>query len=129
MDRYPNNLPITEQSYRRVEVLSGPERRRRWSLEEKTQIVTESLAPGAVGSVVARRHGVHPNQLYGWRREVRATMGDSLPDFVPITVTAASRHCDSPAVEIVVASMVVRVVAGVAPTFLSEVLRIVKAVA
>ena len=68
MDRYPSNLPIIEQSKPRSEVLCGPERRRRWSAEEKARVVAESLVPNAVVSAVARRHGIHPNQLYGWRR-------------------------------------------------------------
>ena len=42
-------------SYRRVEVLTGPDRRRRWSADEKSRIVAESLVPGAVVSQVARR--------------------------------------------------------------------------
>lgn len=47
MDRYPTNLPIIELSSGRGEVLSGPERRRRWTFEQKARIVAESLAPGA----------------------------------------------------------------------------------
>ncbi len=67
VDRYPSNLPIDEHIVRRVEVLAGPERRRRWSWEEKAQIVAESLAPDAVASAIARRYGLHRNQLYAWR--------------------------------------------------------------
>ena len=54
-------------------VLSGPERRRRWTLAEKARLVEESLAAGAKVSEVARRHDVHPNLLHAWRR--RARMG------------------------------------------------------
>jgi len=86
MDRYPSNLPIIEQT--RSEVLSGPERRRRWTFEQKARIVAESLAPDAVASEVARRHDVHPNQLYGWRREVRENAPARLAEFVPVTVAA-----------------------------------------
>ena len=39
----------------RIEVLSGPERRRRWSAEEKRSIVAEAFAPGASVCAVARR--------------------------------------------------------------------------
>jgi hypothetical protein len=42
-------------SYRRVEVLTGPGRRRRWSAEEKARVVEETLVPGARVSEVARR--------------------------------------------------------------------------
>jgi transposase-like protein len=57
----------------RVEVITGPERRRRWSNEQKRAIVAESLAPGAVISEVARRAEVYPGQIYRWRQELRAT--------------------------------------------------------
>ena len=54
-----------------VTVLSGPERRRRWTTAEKLRIVQESRAPDAVVSEIARRHDVHPNQLHPWRRQAR----------------------------------------------------------
>jgi len=52
-------------------VLSGPERRRRWTPAEKARIIEESLAPGASVVEVARRHDVHANLLHAWRRQVR----------------------------------------------------------
>jgi hypothetical protein len=59
----PSNLPIDGHSFRRVEVLTGTPRRRRWSAAEKAAIVAESLAPGVVMSAVALRYGLHRNQL------------------------------------------------------------------
>jgi transposase len=79
-----------------VTVLSGPERRRRWTSAEKLRIVEESLAPAAIASEVARCHDVHPNQLYTWRRQARvglltagvaATAADGCR-FVPVAVVA-----------------------------------------
>ena len=56
----------------RVEVITSVQRRRRWSAEEKATIVQETLqetyAPGMSVSLVARRHGIAPNQLFRWRR-------------------------------------------------------------
>src|SRR5215475_6369146 len=52
----------------RVEVITSVQRRRRWSAEEKARIVQETYAPGMSGSLVARRHGIAPNQLFSWRR-------------------------------------------------------------
>jgi transposase len=43
-------------SYQRVEVITGRQRRRRWTAEEKTRIVAESLEADANISDVARRH-------------------------------------------------------------------------
>jgi len=51
-----------------MEVLTGPERRRRWSVEEKLAMVRESLEQGKTVSMVARQHGVNPNQLFQWRK-------------------------------------------------------------
>src|ERR1700748_2565719 len=42
----PSNLPINGHSFRRVEVLTGAERRRHWSTAEKAAIVAETLVPG-----------------------------------------------------------------------------------
>ena len=50
------------------EVLSGPERRRRRTPAEKLAIVAETYEPGVTVSLVARRHGIAPNQLFLWRR-------------------------------------------------------------
>lgn len=134
MDGYASNLPIAEQSCRRFEVLSGTPRRRRWSAEEKARIVAESLAPGAVARTVALRHRVHPNQLYGWRRELGVTGGTAEPGrasgFVPVVVGEPAR-CRSGglagAVEIEVGGAVLRAVPGVAMDFLSAVLRAMRA--
>jgi transposase len=56
----------------RVEVLSGPERRRRWSTEQKRSIVAEAFAPGASVCEVARRIDVVAGQIYRWRRDLRS---------------------------------------------------------
>ena len=93
MDRCPNSLPVNEQSFRSIEVLSGSARRRRWSADEKAAIVAASLAPGVVARSIALRHGLHPNQLYAWRREIASRHVDggagACPSFVPVTVSAA----------------------------------------
>lgn len=52
----------------KIEVLSGPERRRRWSTAEKLAIVQETYEPDVTVSIVARRHGIQPNQLFNWRK-------------------------------------------------------------
>ena len=51
----------------RVEVITGVERRRDWTDEEKLAIVAESCQDGVVISAVARRHGLRPQQLFTWR--------------------------------------------------------------
>jgi transposase len=54
-----------------VTVLSGPERRRRWTAAEKLRVVEETLAPDANITEIARRHDIHPNLLHVWRRQAR----------------------------------------------------------
>ena len=54
----------------RVEVVTSVQRRRRWTAAEKVRMVEETHEPGATVSLVARRHGVAPNQLFTWRRLV-----------------------------------------------------------
>ncbi len=51
-----------------VEVITSVQRRRRWSPGEKKAIVEETEQPGMSISAVARRYGLHPNQLFKWRR-------------------------------------------------------------
>jgi transposase len=55
------------------EVLSGAERRRRWSEEQKREIVLAAFVPGAVVRDVARRADVTPSLIYRWRRDFQAT--------------------------------------------------------
>lgn len=55
-------------SYPKAEILTGPARRRRWSVVEKMAMIAETAEAGATVSLVARRHGVSPNQLFTWRR-------------------------------------------------------------
>ena len=54
--------------YRRIELITGEVRRRRWTTEQKLRIIEESFEAGETVSSTARRHGVAPNLLYRWRR-------------------------------------------------------------
>jgi transposase len=59
-------------AFRRIELITGAARRRRWSSDDKARIVVESLRPGANISEVARRNGLSPQQLFAWRRRAHA---------------------------------------------------------
>ena len=72
----------------RAEVL-GVERRRRWSRDAKTGLVTETLAPGACVSEIARRNGIVPSLLFTWRRRARVHVPKAEPVFLPVQVTEA----------------------------------------
>lgn len=69
----------------RGEVLSGPERRRRWSTEEKLRILAQSTAPGSSVLLVCRMHGISSGQLYTWRKQFRT---GELTGFAPVTVVS-----------------------------------------
>lgn len=54
----------------RVEVITSVQGRRRWSTAEKVRMVEEAMQPGMSVSYVARRHGVAPSLLFGWKRRM-----------------------------------------------------------
>lgn len=58
---------MTSHKINGVEVVEV-QRRRRWSLSEKMAMVRETYEPGMSVSLVARRHGINPNQLFQWRK-------------------------------------------------------------
>jgi transposase-like protein len=78
----------------RGEVLVGPERRCRWSEDEKARIIEESLRSGAQIADIARRHGVSRSLLYTWRREARCA--PAAPDFVPVLLSASEDSQSAP---------------------------------
>lgn len=113
--------------YRRVEVLTGPGRRRRWSSEVKARIVAEALAPGAVVADVARRWQVCPQQVFGWRREMRVS---SALSFVPLLAERsvdAQEACPPPPVELHLAGGMLRIPPGTDAALLTTVLRALRA--
>jgi transposase len=77
-------------AYRRIEVITGQRRRRRWTAEDKARIVAESFEEGANISEVARRNGVVRGLLTVWRHKFAATAGVKVPSFVPVRIDAES---------------------------------------
>jgi len=109
-----------------VTVLSGPERRRRWTSAEKLRMIEDSMAPGARVSDVARRHDVHPNLLHLWRRQARAGVLSRADEcrFAPVAIVSVDGAVVSPCtamrvepvIEVVLRNgRVLRVPEGVAP--------------
>ena len=106
----------------RVEVITSVERRRRWRSGEKEQLVAASLEPGASVSSIAREAGIHPSQLYGWRRQLRARQGIG---FAPVRIAAEvapAGLADRGAIEIEFASGArMRITGAVDPALLTAV--------
>ena len=73
-----------------IEIITGRERRRRWSVEEKLRLVAETEEAGARVTEVAARHGVYPGLLFTWRRQARDGQLVALApvSFVPVRISA-----------------------------------------
>ena len=91
---YVQRGQVEADGRRRVEVITGPDRRRRWPRDLKAQIIAESFAPGSNVSQVARLHGVGLGLLHYWRRCARNDASDSPIHFVPV-MTVAERGTGS----------------------------------
>ena len=125
---------------RRIEVFTGPGRRRSWSGEEKAAIIAESYGAGETVCAVARRHGLTPQQLFAWRRLARRS-GSVLPTmFVPAVVETvqprpraptlprrARRRSKADGIELEIAGVEVRVGADAKPRAIEAVIRALKA--
>ena len=109
-----------------VHILSGPERRRRWSEGERRAIVAAAFAPGAVVREVARQADVCPSLIYRWRRQEDA----AAPGFAPVVVTAAEPvaaavpvAADVAVMEVEFADMRVRIPASTPPELAAAVVK------
>src|SRR5882762_4517096 len=81
----------------RQEILSGPERRRRWSVDEKVRILAEAEVEGSRVADIARRHDITRQHIYQWRRELRGKGLLSLapPVFLPVELASEIPWPDS----------------------------------
>src|SRR5215207_1454001 len=115
-------------SFRRVEVITGDGRRRRWTDEEKAWIVAESLDPTTTVSAVARRYGLHASQLFTWRQRLATLAARDAPTFVPVVVTedTVTPAAMAGRMEIALGPAVVRVRADVDAAALRRVLEVVR---
>jgi transposase len=87
-----NDVSKGEVPARRLEIFTGAGRRRTWTTAEKAAIVAETYEDGVRTSDVARRHGLTPQQLFGWRRAA-CRRGDheiEAPTFAPVVLDAPS---------------------------------------
>ena len=78
----------------------GVERRRRWSEDEKLEILSEVGVGGVSVTQVAQRHEITRSQIYGWRRDLKKK-GLWSPDrgaaFVPVDFGEARTPVSAPA--------------------------------
>jgi transposase len=99
--------------------------RRRWSESFKAELVARTLEADVNVSAIARRAGVHPAQLFAWRRKalrqgtVQPHEGQG-PHFVAVETGGAG------AVEVVIGGIVVRAGAEIGEDHLRRVIRAVR---
>jgi transposase len=84
----------------RIEIFHA-QARRRWSDDEKRQLVAETFMPGATVHAVAQRHGVNTSQLFTWRKRFRAQLGlpapaPGMPAFAALEVAPVSLSPEAP---------------------------------
>ena len=105
-----------------ITVISGPERRRVWSEEQKRQLVAAIAAPGANVAEIARRADVRPNQIYRWRQQ----MEQAVQGFAEVKVQPDLVAAMGSVITVEFERAIVRIPAGASPGLVSAVLRSVK---
>ena len=84
----------------RIEVITRSDRRRTWTLEQKREIVAESLGPALTPTEVARKYSISSGQLYTWRQQVlggqMTLLSRPTPDFAQVEMTPAPQPPDRP---------------------------------
>jgi transposase-like protein len=112
-----------------VAVLAGPERRRRWSIEQKQAIVAAAFKPGAVVRDVARQADVTSSLIYRWRRDLRAAANGFAQVLVAAAGDGVSAPPPMPAIEIELAGNTrVRIPALVSPALTAAIVEALAAV-
>ena len=105
-----------------ITVISGPERRRVWTDEQKRQLVAAIAAPGANVAEIARRADVRPNQIYRWRQQ----MEQAAQGFAEVQVHHDPAPAIGSAIVVEFERAIVRIPAGASPGLVSAVLRSIK---
>jgi transposase len=98
-------------------LISGAERRRRWSDEDRERILAAISEPGAVIAEVARREDVCTSLIFKWRRELREAVEADASGFAPVVIEPApasstSSNSASAVIEVDLKEARVRIHAG-----------------
>ncbi|MGB3931700.1 MAG: transposase [Sphingobium sp.] len=107
-----------------VTIISGAERRRSWTAEQKLALVQEAFSPGACVADVARRADIRTNQLYRWRERLMAEAREC-EGFMPVVLAEST---DGPprdrfVMVVEVGSAVVRITSAASASLVTAVLR------
>jgi transposase len=107
---------------RQITVISGPERRRVWTDQQKRELVAAVSAPGANVAEIARRADLRPNQIYRWRRR----MGQAAQSFAEVRVQPDPVPVSGSSIIVEFERAIVRIPAGASLGLVSAVLRSIK---
>src|SRR5258708_11176169 len=77
-----------------IEVITSVQRRRRWNAADKERLVAASLEPGVGVAAVSREAGIHPSQLYGWRRQL--CRRGAAADFAAVQIRPSAGSAELP---------------------------------
>jgi transposase len=103
-----------------IQIMNGVERRRRWSDEQKREIVAAAFAPGAMVADVARRADLNTGLIYRWRKQ----LGLCPSGFSEVVVSPNPAAGCSLAIEVVIGNTAqARIFAGTPPELAIAVIR------
>jgi len=107
-----------------VQVITGVERRRRWSEAEKRAVVAAAFAPGAIVTAVARRADVSTALIYRWRREIEEASRGFAEVVVSSVEAVAPTERREPVIELVIGGNAeVRILASAPPDLAAAVIK------
>jgi transposase len=107
-----------------ISVLTGPERRRRWSEDERSRILAQAFAPGSCVAQVAREHDISTGLIYTWRRRLRQDVADQ--GFVEAAMASEPIKEVTPSGEVIVVELAggrIRICGSAPPVLVSAVLK------
>ena len=104
-----------------VTIISGVERRRVWTDEQKRALVAAACEPGTNVAEIARRADLRPSQLYRWRRD----LAKAVPGFAAVMVRPDREQVAGGAAAVVVefGGAVLRIASDAPPALVSAVVR------
>jgi len=106
-----------------VTIISGVERRRVWTTEQKLALIAAACKPGASVAEVARRADLRSSQIYRWKRELARDDGAE-PGFAPVVVaTDREPQTLGPALVIELKGAVMRIAPDASPTLVAAAVR------
>jgi transposase len=109
----------------KMTLITGAERRRRWSAEERRQILVAANAPGAVVADVSRRWDVSTSLIYKWRNDERdaALMSGFAPVLIEDKTSLPAPRVEAAPIVVELGGALVRIGAQALPSLIKATLK------